>query len=208
VNFSERDLMRGREENRVDRARAIEKAARDHEQDLIVYGIVLADIDLYKDSIDQYEQDIPKPDQTRNLKKSATADLKIEFPKIRTLINTKMRKGVEQFKDSAPQFYKDMINSFNLDNLPTHHNELDFIFVDKTTKTVLPGVKITAAPVSNPSEKLVLYSDMTGEGDLSELKIELWNVEFDLPNYKVSSQIYQPEVGKKQTFTIELEKVN
>ncbi|MEO5569381.1 MAG: hypothetical protein ABIT08_05040 [Bacteroidia bacterium] len=206
VNYSPASLMSGREENCVDKARIIEGAARKNIIALGAYGVVIAEVDAFKESIDAFEISIPEPDNAINAKKDATRYLKKLFPRGRTIIEKSMRKAAGQYKESSPEFYSRLIDSFDIKGLPTQHTDLDFFITEKESGNVLPGVKVTASPVSKPAEKFNQYSNMAGEADYKIISPELYNVTFEFPDRITVNKTVAAKRGKKIEVSIEMEK--
>jgi hypothetical protein len=202
--YSPAELMNGREENCVDKARIIENAARKNVAALAPYGVVLADVDSFLASIDAFEKSIPEPDNAINAKKDATRNLKTLFPKGRNIIETSMKKAAAQYKENAPEFFARLMDSFDIKDLPTQHTDIDFIIVEKNTKSALPGVKVTAVPVKNPKTVLNQFSNMEGEADYNAISPEMYNVTFELPDHETVTKVVEAERGKKLELTVEM----
>ncbi|MEO5569380.1 MAG: hypothetical protein ABIT08_05035 [Bacteroidia bacterium] len=207
VNYSPRDLMKGREENCVDKARIIEGAARTHAAALLAYSVTEAMLDVFLSSIEEFEASIPDSRNAINAKKIATTQLPILFKKGRAIITRSMKKAAAQFKESSFQFFNELIFSFSINGLPTHHTDIDFMITEKGSGKVLPGVKVIAIPVSAPEEKIIQYSTMQGEADYKAISPELYNVTFQLPDHETASTMVQPQRGKKLEMKIELVKI-
>lgn len=206
VNYTERDLMKGREENCVSKARIIEETTRTNLVALAPYGVVLSDVDGFKDSIDEFEASIPAPDNAIIARIDATRKLKELFPKGRTIIVKSMKKAAGQFKESAPEFFTRLMDSFKINDLPTHHTEMDFNITEQGTGIVLPGVKVTATPVDGTGNNYTQYSGMSGNADL-EISPELYNVKFELPDHETVNKVVEAERGKKIEVDVELVKI-
>jgi hypothetical protein len=207
VNYTERDLMKGREENCVSKARIIEAATRTNIAALTPYGVVIAEVDDFKDSIDVFEDSIPAPDNAIIARIDSTRQLKELFKKGRTIIVKSMKKGAAQFKAASPEFYTRLLDSFKINSLPVHHTEMDFNITEKNTGTVLPGVKVTAVPVDGTGDTMTQYSNMTGEADYREISPEMYNVTFELPHHVTTNKIVKAERGKKIELNVEMDRV-
>ncbi|MEP7170995.1 MAG: hypothetical protein ABI855_16625, partial [Bacteroidota bacterium] len=86
VNIQESRLVRGSEELCVQRARIIETTAREMISELGPYALVIADVDSYLASIDTFEVSIPSVKDGIIAKNLATAAIKADIKKGRTII--------------------------------------------------------------------------------------------------------------------------
>jgi hypothetical protein len=206
VNIQESRLIGGSEELCVQRARIIETTARGLITELGPYGLVIADVDILLTSINAFEASIPSVRDGIIAKKLATAAIKAAIKKGRTMIRMEMKKGCAQFKDSAPQFFNMLMASFKVNNAGTFRTEMDFMILEKTSLTPLPGTKVTAVAVKDPSKVMNQYAGMEGEADF-EISPELYNVSFNIPEYKSVSMTLEAKRGKKLRVQVELEKL-
>jgi hypothetical protein len=119
-----------------------------------------------------------------------------------------MKKGAAQFKDSAPEFFARLTDSFELKGLPTQRTDIDFIIKEKSSGAALPGVKVTAVPVKNPQTILNQFSNIEGAADYTQISPEMYNVTFELPDHETVTKVVEAERGKKVELTIEMEKLS
>ena len=106
VNYSEYDLMAGRDTASAAKCQIILDAARANASSLAGY---LKDVDNALDTLEKkikaYGNDsITKPTEARKTAKSATENLKNEFETADGLLEERLDKLVVQFKSSAPAF--------------------------------------------------------------------------------------------------------
>ncbi|MEO5570978.1 MAG: hypothetical protein ABIT08_10025 [Bacteroidia bacterium] len=206
VNIQESRLLRGSEELCVQRARIIETTGRELISELGPYALVIADVDSYLASIDTFEVSIPTVKEGIIAKKLATAAIKADIKKGRTIIRMQMKKGCAQFKDTAPQFFNMLMASFQVNNAGTFRTEMDFMILEKTSLTPLPGTKVTAVAVKDSAKVVNQYADIAGEADL-QISPELYFVTFEIPEYKSAEMTLEAKRGKKLKVQVELEKV-
>ncbi|MEP7169899.1 MAG: hypothetical protein ABI855_11065 [Bacteroidota bacterium] len=206
VNIQESDLNHGNEEGCVERARIIERTARGMIGVLGTYGLVIGDVDSYLESIDLFKTAIPSVDKGIIAKKLATAAIKADVKNGRIIIMKEMKKGAGQFKDSAREFFNKLMESFQVNNLPTYRTEMDFTILEKSTMAPLPGTKVTAVAVKDPTKVVNQYAGMDGEADM-QISPEMYNVTFEIPDHQTVTKTLEAKRGKKLKMQVELEKI-
>jgi hypothetical protein len=202
------ELMRGREESCVDKARHLEQAARDNATALIPYGITTAMLDSFLTSINVFELAIADCDNAIDAQKDATRRLIPLFQNGRNIILKSMKKAAAEFSDSNSDFFARLKDSFQIKGLPVFHTDLDFLITEKGNGTVLPGVKVTATPVSNPETVLNQYSNMQGLAPYTEISPEIYNIKFELPDHETVTRTVEAEKGKKVAMNIQMVKLS
>ncbi|MEK7677730.1 MAG: hypothetical protein AAB676_18020 [Verrucomicrobiota bacterium] len=105
VNYSEYDLMGGRDTASASKCQIILDAARDNAASLVGYLKDVTDaLDTLENKIKAYGKSIIKPTEARKTAKGATEKLKKEFETADGLLEERLDKLVVQFKSSAPVF--------------------------------------------------------------------------------------------------------
>jgi len=206
VNIQESQLIRGNEQGCVQRARIIEQTARGMISALGPYGLVIGDVDSYLGSINSFEAAIPIVDDGIIAKALATEAIKKDIKKGRTLLMKRMKKAVAQYKESAPEFFNKLMASFQINDLPTFRTEMDFMILEKSTQAPLPGTKVTAVAVKDPSKVVNQYAGMDGEADM-QISPEMYNVTFEIPDHQPVTKTVEAKRGKKVKMQVELEKI-
>ena len=116
----------------------------------------------------------------------------------------KLRTGATQFKITAPDFYNELIASFEIKRYPTHYTEFEILTRDKMSGEALGGVKITATSVKGSMEQ---FSNPIGEADLKQFEPSWWTLTYEYPGYHILTMPnVKVELGKKIALVAELEK--
>jgi hypothetical protein len=204
VRFPEAMLLYGRIQNSIAKAHTIEEKARAIIDDLLPYKLSVEELDEYLASIVSFENARNTVKNLEIQKKNATAQLKVLCPALRNLIEVKLRKGATQFMESAPDFYKNLLESFSLNSYKTHYTEFDIETRDKTTGALLGGVKITATSDKGTMEQ---YSNPIGAADFKRFQPAFWNITYECPGYEILTMAnVKSDLGRKVSLVAELVK--
>jgi len=207
INIPEYILLNGKQQTSLSKANVIESIAREQVAHLAPYKVVLADIDDYLLSINQFKDSIPMMNEIISERKIATAQLKVLCKKVREIIKKKLRLGATQFMITAPDFYSRLLNSFELKNAATRFTEFEMVVEDKTTHAKLGGVKVSA---KSDKGEMIQFSSPIGEVDFKQFEAGYWNLTFEYPGYaKLEKNTVKAELGRKLNFgVIELVKAS
>jgi len=107
-----------------------------------------------------------------------------------------LKNGATQFINTAPDFYKTLLNTFKINNFPTHFTEFDMVLLDKETKEQLYGVKVIA--VASKGGEMIQYSNPEGVVDFKQFEPDYWDLTYELPGYEpITKKKVKAELGKK-----------
>jgi ribosome-associated toxin RatA of RatAB toxin-antitoxin module len=206
VNFTLSRLLYGNAQKSLAYASKIGSIAKANEASLAPYKVLPADVTKYLDEVESFKNALPLVDGLTVQRKNATKQIARLIKKGREIVETKLRKGATQFMDTAPDFYNELINSFRIDEMPTHFTEFEMLCVDKLTKENLSGVKVKA--VSSKGE-MIQFSNPIGEVEFIQFESGYWDLTFELPGYKTAEKKAVKAVpGKKlELGSIELVKI-
>lgn|GEM_PF-1523870 len=195
VNFSLSRLRYGNSQKSLAFASKIGSIAEKHEGNLGPYKVVPEDVANYMKAVEDFKNAIPLVDGLTAQRKNATKQIADLIKKGRDIIETKLRKGATQFMTTAPDFYNELINSFKIDELPTHFTEFDMQCVDKVSKEKLSGVKVKAV---SPKGEMIQFSNPIGEVEFIQFEPGYWDLTFELPGYAIiEKKAVKAELGKK-----------
>ncbi|HKR06880.1 MAG TPA: hypothetical protein VJY62_19750 [Bacteroidia bacterium] len=107
--------------------------------------------------------------------------------------------------ETAPDFYNELIASFEINDYPTHYTEFDILTRDKATGEALGGVKITATCTKGSMEQ---FSNPEGAADFIQFKPTWWTLTYECPGYeKLVMPNQKAEKGVKMSLVAELVKI-
>jgi hypothetical protein len=206
VRFAESRLTTGMAQRSFSYALSIKKQASLIIDDLLAYKLTPEELDLFSESIKTAATAHSDVNFMRKQRKVATAELKKLFPATRETIETKLRPGATQFMDTAPDFYNELIASFEINDYATHFTEFDIETRDKATGIVLGGVKITATSLKGAV--MQQFSTPDGAADFIQFTPTWWTLTYECPGYeKLVMPDRKAEKGKKMSLVAELVKI-
>ena len=133
INLMPSTLNYGDQQKVLSYAQRVETIARKNVVELEPYKVKVDDVDDYLAAISKFKNAIPLVDGVFKGRKTATKKLAAACKKTRDIVEQKLRKGATQFMETAPDFYSDLLNAFEIDKLPTHFTEFDMLMVNKAT---------------------------------------------------------------------------
>jgi hypothetical protein len=206
VRFPKSKLQSGAIQKSIGYARKIAAEASANILDLAGYKLTQGELDAYILSIENFQKAHSQVNQIRKERKNATAQLAILCPATRETIETKLRPGATQFMETAPDFYNELINSFEINDYPTHYTEFDIMTKDKSTGAPLDAVRITA---TSDKGTMVQFSNPVGAADFKQFQPDWWTITYECPGYEtLIMKNVKADRGVKLELVAELEKIN
>ncbi|MFI5219001.1 MAG: carboxypeptidase-like regulatory domain-containing protein [Bacteroidia bacterium] len=206
VNFSFSKLRKTRTNKAIDRANIIHAQATAELANLANYGVTQQSLDDYQDIIDIFEGLAGAPKRVISERKSATDILKRTlFKRCEKVLNDQLDKAMENFKESAPQFYADYFNARRLDDPGYFKTEIDFTVVEAGNQSPLNNALITA---KSPERTYTTSTNGLGIGEISEMEPELYDITVEVAGYeKVIIKNIDMDPGEKERLTVEMVKI-
>lgn len=206
VNFSFSKLRKTRANRAIERARIILEQATGVIANLGDYGVTQQNLDDFEDIIEIFEGLAGGPKRVISERKSATDILKRTlFKECEKVLNDQLDKAMENFKESAPQFYADYFNARRLDDPAYYKTEIDFTVVEAGTQAPLNNVKITA---TSPKRSYTANTNGLGLGEISEMESALYDITLEADNHEtVVIKNVDMDPGEKERLTVEMVKI-
>jgi len=200
INICDSKLLYNNQSKSETKAMIIESIARENADKLAPYAITITDIDEYAKLVEKYRKSIPTVRTNIISIKTATEKVGELTKKARKIVNTKLKLGITQFLNNAPDFYNEMKHSFAINDLPTRFTKMDATIIDKESGENLSEVKVTA---TNSKESLTEYSNPIGEMEFRTFWPTYYNLTFECPGYvTVEMKAVKAERGKKMDFGV------
>jgi hypothetical protein len=190
VNFSETKLKYGKSTTALSRASVIYTAANGILPQLASFGITAQILTNYQTAITDFEQFISAPKQAIVERVGANKDENKLINEADAILLNEMDKLMDNFKDTAPQFFMDYFDSRKITDLATHFTKFKIGVTWKDT----PQQPVYGATVSARSLTTNHVFDFTS--DVNGIAEE-----------KVIHDVYDITVTKPGTSTVTLSNV-
>ncbi len=202
VNFSESKIMQKNGNTARTWAQIVHDQANGVIANLGTYGVVAGDLTAFQTAIDDFGDYISQPKNTIAEIASATADLKKLFKDADANLKKKLDKLMENFRESAPDFYAQYFIDRKIYNAPTNYTELLATLKNKQTQEVMQGVNLHAVS----SEVMYdLKSNALGVVDKKKIKPGAYDLTFSKTGFlPVTMSGVEVGSGKKVELSVEL----
>jgi hypothetical protein len=182
VNFSETKLKYGKSTTALSRASVIYTAANGILPQLASFGITAQILTNYQTAITDFEQFISAPKQAIVERVGANKDENKLINEADAILLNEMDKLMDNFKDSAPQFYAQYFENRKITDIATHHTGLKVTILDENDNPVY-NAEVKAMSGTNQYD---FFSDVTGIAD-QKLHLGVYNVTVQKAGYQIAT---------------------
>lgn len=133
VKYSFSDLMRLKDDELGIITQNLHNDAVPIVGDLLSYGVTLATLEDFQDSIEDYNETVAAPRIAVAVRKTYVAQLKTLFKQSDVFLKTQLDKLADQFKLTNPEFYTTYKNSRKIVNAPTSTTQAKGIIIDSVS---------------------------------------------------------------------------
>jgi hypothetical protein len=182
VNFAPSKIMSGKSSTSLARAQVIYEAANANVAALANYGITPADVADYLSAIQDFQACISTPKDAISQRFVAHKQLTTFINEADSMLLDEMDKLMDNFKDSAPQFYAQYFENRKITDIATHHTGLKVTILDENDNPVY-NAEVKAMSGTNQYD---FFSDVTGIAD-QKLHLGVYNVTVQKAGYQIAT---------------------
>lgn len=205
VNYSLTELLSGSGNRSRSRSQIIHEEAQEHETALADYGVTPEEIAELAEAIESFATIIAQPKEYIAKKKYYTELISSLIKDIDGILKNKMDKLMENFRLTAPQFYKEYFNNRIIFDAKTNYTEIRATILNEVTGEKLEGVKMV---VDGPEHDYEFLSNYNGIADAKQIHPEIYDLKFELPGFEVTEvKNVDMSPGEKELITVKLKPV-
>lgn len=142
AGFTRTDLRKAKDNALSGISQQVHQAAADNAAALAPYGLTGAMINDLEDAIGEFSNYMDKPQAARSDIKEATKELPKLFKSTNELLDERLDKGMELYRESHNDFYRQYFISRKVIKSPAQKRALHAKFIDSKTRKPLAGVSI------------------------------------------------------------------